>query len=215
MQPRRIARELALLSVGQLPNQSERLAEQDLQNLVLAAVRTLSGEVREALETAATELKRGNEQLINSEFRAADLPSARTMVSEAIELTQTAVNRLGTAMELPEFIQLALREEVRDYAMKILQTLIRRRAEIDQLLTDSLVDWQLHRLAQIDRGILSIATAEMVFLEVPDRVAINEAVELCKRYSAEDAHRFVNGVLRRVTHQLAKDRSQAGVSETP
>jgi transcription antitermination protein NusB len=66
-----------------------------------------------------------------------------------------------------------------------------------------LVEWQLHRVAQIDRTILKIAVAEIHYLEVPERVAINEAVELAKRYSTEDGHRFVNGVLRRVSRQLA------------
>jgi N utilization substance protein B len=44
--------------------------------------------------------------------------------------------------------------------------------------------------------------AEVSFLGIPDRVAINEAVELAKRYSDEEGHRFINGVLRRVTDRL-------------
>jgi N utilization substance protein B len=64
------------------------------------------------------------------------------------------------------------------------------------------VDWQLHRIAQIDRNILKIAVAEVQFLNLPQRVGINEAVELAKRYSTEDGHRFVNGVLRRVSQQM-------------
>ncbi|MBD0302173.1 MAG: transcription antitermination factor NusB, partial [Tolypothrix sp. T3-bin4] len=67
--------------------------------------------------------------------------------------------------------------------------------------SDALVDWQVTRLAQIDLDILRIAVAEMEFLEVPDKVTIDEAVELAKRYSGEDGHRFINGVLRRVTEQ--------------
>jgi N utilization substance protein B len=55
----------------------------------------------------------------------------------------------------------------------------------------------------VDRTILKIAVAEIHFLDVPERVAINEAVELAKRYSTEDGHKFVNGVLRRVSRQLA------------
>lgn len=60
MQPRRIARELALLSSSQLPQKTERLANQELQGILLFAIRTLTGEVQDALETAATELKRSN-----------------------------------------------------------------------------------------------------------------------------------------------------------
>jgi transcription antitermination protein NusB len=202
MQARRIARELALLSVGQLPNTPERLNAQELQNVVVAAVRTLTGEVQDALETAATELKRSSDRLLSSETRTTEVQGARAMVQEAIELTQNAVNRLGMALELPEFIQLSNQQEVRDYVFQILRGLQSHRGEIDQLLETSLVDWQLHRLAQIDRNILRIAVTEMQYLEVPERIAINESVELAKRYSGEEGHRFINGVLRRVVEQL-------------
>lgn len=202
MQARRIARELALLSISQLPSSSERLAGQELQNLVLASIRTLTAEVRDGLETAATELKQGSDRLLNSETRATDVRSARAMVAEAIELTQTAINHLGLAVELPEFIQLANQQEVRAYALEIISLLNANRAQVDKLLEASLVDWQLNRLAHIDRHILQIAVTEILFLEVPNRVVINEAVELAKRYSGDEGHRFINGVLRRVTDQM-------------
>ncbi len=204
MQARRIARELALLSVSQLPANQERLETQDLQNIIVAAVRTLTSEAHDALETASDELKQSNARLLGSETRAADVQSARAMVTEAIELAQTAINRLGVAMEVPEFIQLANQKEVRSYTLEIIQALKANRDKIDQLLTQALVDWQLSRLAWIDRDILRIAITEMQFLGVPDRVAINEAVELAKRYSGEDGHRFINGVLRRVVDQTGK-----------
>jgi transcription antitermination protein NusB len=201
MQPRRIARELALLSSSQLPQKTERLANQELQGILLFAIRTLTGEVQDALETAATELKRSNERLLSSETRASDVQSAHAMVSEAISLTQSAVNRLGMAVELPELIQLANQQEVRSYALDILYALLEHRQQIDETLEQALVDWQLRRLANLDRQILRIAVAEIWYLEVPQQVAINEAIELAKRYSTEDGHRFVNGVMRRVVDQ--------------
>lgn len=199
MQARRIARELALLSIGQLPTKPERLQAQQLQDVLLAAIRTLTTEVHDTLETAAAELNRSSDRLLSSETRAIDVQSARTMIKEAIELTQTAVNRLGSALELPEFIQLANQKEVRAYAMELLTQVKASQAEVDQLIETSMVDWQLHRLARIDQDILRIAVTEMNFLGVPEQVAINEAVELAKRYSGDEGHRFINGVLRRVT----------------
>lgn len=202
MQARRIARELALLSVSQLPTKPEQLDALALQNILVAAVRALGAEVEDTLETAAAELKRGNDRLLDSETRAIDLRSAQAMVTDAVELTRTAINRLGLAVELPELIQLANQKEVRAYTLEILKSVSHHRPQIDQLLTDSLVDWQVTRLARIDRGILRIAVAEILFLEVPNQVAINEAVELAKRYSEEEGHRFINGVLRRVINHL-------------
>lgn len=202
MQPRRIARELALLSLSQMPNTSDRLDAQQLNNLVLAAVRTLTGEIQDALETAAAELRRGSDRLLSSETRATDVRSARAMVADAIELAEKAINRLGTAVEIPEVVQLTNQQEVRSYALEIIRTINRRQVEIDEMLTQALQDWQLNRLARIDRDILRIAVAEISFLGLPERVAINEAVELAKRYSDEEGHRFINGVLRRVTDQI-------------
>ncbi|MBW4648454.1 MAG: transcription antitermination factor NusB [Kastovskya adunca ATA6-11-RM4] len=204
MNPRRIARELALLSLSQMPSNIERLDTQQLNGLVLAAVRTLTSEIQEALETASAELKRGSDRLLSSETRASDVQSAKAMVSDAIELTQSAVNHLGTALEIPEIIQLTNQPDVRSYTLEILKTINRRREEIDETLKNALRDWQLNRLPRIDRDILRIAVAEIAFLGIPDRVAINEAVELGKRYSDEEGYRFINGVLRRVTEQVQK-----------
>jgi len=209
MQPRRIARELTLLSLSQMPKGLERLDTQQLNNLVLAAVRTLTEEIQETLETAAAELKRGNDRLLSSETRTTEMLSAKAMVSDAMELTQKAINRLGTALEIPEVIQLSNQLEVRSYTIDILKTISRRRLEIDAILNQALQDWQLERLARIDRDILRIAVAEMSFLGTPERVAINEAVELAKRYSDDEGHRFINGVLRRVTDHF---KTQAPLS---
>jgi len=204
MQPRRIARELALLSLSQLPNSPEKLETQQLSNLVLAAVRTLTTEVQDALSNAAAELQRGSDRLLTSETRATDLQTARNMVEEAIQLTQSAINRVGTAVELPELIQLANQPDidVRTYALQIVRTVNAKRTEIDEQLTKGLVDWQVNRLARIDRDILRIAVAEIMYLGIPVKVAINEAVELAKRYSGDEGHRFINGVLRRVSEQI-------------
>ncbi|MGI0489546.1 transcription antitermination factor NusB [Pantanalinema rosaneae CENA516] len=210
MQARRIARELALLSISQLPATSERLEAQALNNVLVAAIRTLTSEAQDALETAAAELQQSSTRLLNSETRTTDVQSARAMVNEAIELTQTAINRLGMAIEVPEIIQLSNQQEVRSYALEIMGKLREYQEQIDHLLTQSLVDWQLSRLAFIDRDILRIAVTEIQYLGVPDRVAVNEAVELAKRYSGEDGHRFINGVLRRVTDQIKAESRALG-----
>ncbi|BAZ04370.1 transcription antitermination factor NusB [Calothrix sp. NIES-3974] len=200
--PRQIARELALLSLSQLPANPKKLTEQQLPKLVLAAVRTLTSEVQETLNSASAELQRSHDRVLSSETRASDLNTARTMLKEAISFTQTAINQLGAAVEFPELIQLANQDrEVAKYALEIVQTVSANQNAIDAAIGSALVDWQVTRLAQIDRDILRIAVAEMDFLNVPDRIAINEAVELAKRYSEEEGHRFINGVLRRVTEQ--------------
>jgi N utilization substance protein B len=201
-QPRRIARELALLSLSQIKGNPENLEQQTLNDLILVAVRTLTLEIQETLETAAAEISRGNERILASDTKATNLKSAQTMVKEAISLTHNAINRLGTVIDFPEIVQLSSQYEVREYALELIGTVYRRRAEIEQELTGALVDWQLHRLPRIDRDILQIAVAEMLYLDIPQKVAINEAIELAKRYSDDEGYRFINGVLRRVTNKL-------------
>lgn len=202
MQARRIARELALLSLSQISSDPKKINSQKIQELVVESVRTLAEEARDNLETAAAELQRGDSHLLKSQTRASNVDSARAMVQEAISLAQTAINRLGGAIELPEFLQLANQTEVRAYAMEIITRLQVERANVDKLLNDILVDWKVERLAMLDRDLLRIATVEMMYLGIPDRVAINEAVELAKRYSNEDGHKFINGILRRVTEAI-------------
>jgi len=176
MQARRIARELALLGMSQLSDKSGKLANYDFEKLLQAAVQTLAAEAKDALETAADELKRGSSNLVNSETLASDLQSSRTMVEDAIAMTQTSINRLAHALELPEFIQLTNQKEVRAFAMELLSNTVKYQADVDSILEQAMVAWQLKRLARIDRDILRLAVVEIEYLGTPQKVAINEAV---------------------------------------
>lgn len=203
-QPRRTARILALLSLSQISGKPEKLEKVELNELLLAAIRTLNQEVENTLETAAEELNRSNEQLFKSDTRASSLGSAKAMLKEAIALTQKSINRLGSVIELPEFVQLSQKHEVREYAIELIGTVHRRRTEIDEMIDHVLTDWKLNRLSQVDSNIIRLATAEMAFLSIQHQIAINEAVEIAKTYSDEDGYRFINGVLRKISNYLAK-----------
>lgn len=203
-QPRRISRELALLSLSQIQKKPESLDKTELNSLLMAAIGTLTAEIHEILEIASTEVNKGNDHLLATETRASNVEAAKKMVQSALELAQTAINRLATGVELPEMIQLSSQYQVREYALELIATVQRRGSEIDEQLDLVMVDWQLKRLVKVDRDILRIAVAEMAFLELPHKVAINEAVELAKRYSDEDGYRFINGVLRKVSDHLKK-----------
>jgi transcription antitermination protein NusB len=203
-QPRRVARELALLSLSQIKGSSaEKLEENDLEDLIFAATKALTEEIQYILENASADVKRGSDRLLASDILSSDLQSSKTMVEEALELTKTAINRLGAAVELPLFVSIAGQYEVRQYALELIATIRRRKQEIEEVLEKVLVDWQLKRLSKIDQDILRLAVGEILFLDIPQKVAINEAIELAKRYSDDDAHRFINGVLRRVSDHQA------------
>ena len=81
-------------------------------------------------------------------------------------------------------------------------------ARIDSLISAVAENWRLDRMAAIDRNILRLGAYEMLFCrEVPARVAINEALELAKRYSTAQSSRFVNGILDRVLQWQAPEPS--------
>ncbi|MDK0708034.1 transcription antitermination factor NusB [Clostridium perfringens] len=71
--------------------------------------------------------------------------------------------------------------------------------KLDSLIESQLVKWKLNRISKVNLSILRISTYEMLFAEdVPGKVSINEAIELCKRYSDNKSVSFINGVLDKV-----------------
>lgn len=204
-QPRRTARVLALLSLSQIRVKSDQLEDLEINDLILAAIRTLTIEVENTLETAADELNRSNDKIFKSETRTSDVTSARTMLKDAIALTQKAINRVGTIVEIPEFIQVSRETEVKQYAIDLISCIRNNKEEIDLLIDSLMTDWTVNRLTQIDANILRLAVAEMKFFQQDHKIAINEAVEIAKQYSDDDGYRFINGVLRKVSNKLLEN----------
>jgi transcription antitermination protein NusB len=209
MKAQTVARELALLALPQLSKAQKKLAQQSARELqitieamMLNAIATLRDETKENIEAASVELQRSNEKLLNSHTRANNLDSAREMTVQAIALVQAAIEKLDRSLEMPELINNFNRTDVRTYALELISKTIAETDDIDVLLGKSMVDWQLSRLPKIDRDILRLAVAEIVYLGLEERIAINEAIELAKRYSDEQGRKLINGVLRRVTEQL-------------
>lgn len=83
------------------------------------------------------------------------------------------------------------------YARELVEGITSRRREIDELLGRASRRWRVERMSQVDRNILRMACYEMLLAEdpLPPKVAINEAVELAKRFSSDDSPSFVNAVL--------------------
>jgi len=87
-------------------------------------------------------------------------------------------------------------EEAETYMRRLITTIENNRAEIDDTLRRHLRRWRLERLTYLDRAILRVGCAEILyFSDVPPKVAINEAVEIAKKFGDDQAGKFVNGVL--------------------
>jgi len=83
------------------------------------------------------------------------------------------------------------------FAESLLSGVRRNRTELDGLLEARADNWSLKRMAATDRNVLRLGAYEIMYADTPGRVAINEAVELAKRYGSKQSAQFVNGVLDR------------------
>lgn len=88
---------------------------------------------------------------------------------------------------------------VKEYAERLTNGIEANLAAIDAKITQYATNWQIKRMAVIDRNILRIGVYEMIFSgEVPPKVSINEAVELAKKYGDIESSKFVNGILDKI-----------------
>ena len=97
-------------------------------------------------------------------------------------------------------------DELQDFARTLLSGTREHVAEVDRILTETAANWTLQRMAVTDRNILRLGGYEILFGSTPPRAAINEAVELAKRYGSEQSPQFVNGILDKL---LAKKEANA------
>ena len=87
--------------------------------------------------------------------------------------------------------------ELIEFSGSLIAGVRRNRTELDHLLSETADHWSLERMAATDRNVLRLGAFEILYTETPDRVAINEAVELAKRFGAKQSPQFVNGILDR------------------
>jgi transcription antitermination protein NusB len=108
---------------------------------------------------------------------------------------QSDVN--GSPVEAAFERWISYRGDLEEYAVLLARGVEREKADLDALLSEVSVGWPVHRMSAVDRTVLRLALYEMLFVEdVPPEVAINEAVELARGFSGEEAPTFVGGVLR-------------------
>jgi N utilization substance protein B len=93
--------------------------------------------------------------------------------------------------------------EVRAFARELVSGVLARRGELDALIAAAADNWELSRLAAVDRNVLRLAVHELTGRpDIPAKVSINEAIELGKRFSTAQSGAFVNGILDRVRRDL-------------
>jgi N utilization substance protein B len=89
-------------------------------------------------------------------------------------------------------------EELVAFSESLIAGVRRNRGELDQVLSQTADHWSLDRMAATDRNVLRLGAYEIIYADTPGRVAINEAVELAKRFGSRQSAQFVNGILDRL-----------------
>ena len=90
-------------------------------------------------------------------------------------------------------------EKTRDFAQGLARGTTEHLGELDKRIQAVAENWELKRMACVDRNLLRMASYELLFCpETPVSVVIDEALEIAKTYSAEDSHKFINGILDKI-----------------
>ena len=109
----------------------------------------------------------------------------------------------GQAIELPP--PSADETAVRAFADPLIKGVLAYRDEADELIKSHAKNWELHRIAAVDRNILRLAIYEMLHRDdIPPVVSINEAVDIAKKFSTQDSGKFVNGILDQIKGELLR-----------
>lgn len=90
-------------------------------------------------------------------------------------------------------------DEIRQFCSELIEGISGKLEKLDAIIAKYADNWDLERMATIDRNILRLASYELLFSkDVPPKVAINEAIEIAKKYGDKDSGKFVNGVLDKI-----------------
>ncbi len=226
MKSRTAARELAILVLFQLrkQNQSELETNRGLNGLITDAVRALVEQATEQIQNTAQDLASVSQYILDLEQDAPSnlesdfetqtvpipLPTTREMV-EKIEILLQGAENLAEAIRIPEFAVLARADIAQKYTHQLVKLILEHEESLDELINDYSNDWKVNRMIRMDRNILHLAIVEMRYIEEVDTAtAIDEAVELAKKFSSDDSFRFINGILGKISPQypdLQKDTS--------
>lgn len=229
MTARRIARELAVIILPQVPKDEAKLASLTIEDLVGRAVHMLVDHARQLLADGSAALSKTANELTELELNDDSNKSlvhtlnpvalntkqlreeleridhAVAFVSEALEIPEMTMHGGRTRVEIPcskckhvstVTLERNDKSEVRQFVVDLISAYSAHRKEIDEIIRQVKTKWKVERMVSIDRDILRLAVTEMFFMpDIPVKVAINEAVEMCHRFADEKAAKFINGVL--------------------
>jgi transcription antitermination protein NusB len=132
-------------------------------------------------------------------------------------LYEEELHPLRDPADAEEFISRRMRHNkaLVEFARQLWQGVCAHRSDLDVRIGKHSANWSLKRMATIDRNVLRIAAYEMLYGNVPGRVAINEAIEIARRYGNLNSGPFVNGILDRVLKENEAAKAADASSNDP
>jgi transcription antitermination protein NusB len=216
MSSRRIARELAVILMPQLPKDRDKLEKLESDKLVAKAVQMLTDYAKQCLADANAFVLKAQQKLVDEEIdhpdnQHSDETQAITLKSDELrahlDLMDRALHLTSEALDIP---QMKVEAQDTEFLWTLISTYLAHREEIDHFINKVKYKWRVERMVSIDRDILRLACAEAFFMkDVPINVSISEAVELSHRFADERAAKFINGVLADLAEE-AKHFRQTG-----
>ena len=211
MEKRSAARELAFLVLFQLPQNTDKikidkLAKTDFHAICLSALRTLN-------DFAKTNLKKAEANFIKSEraimehqvnhpenegldeaVRSVPLPNTKDSL-DLIDNCYTAIALVRESLQIPELYWHYQDPEIQEFTLSLLMKYVDHKDEVQALIKETSQSWDISRMMKVDKKILEIAVTELNFTDLPDAVAVSEAMKIANKYSTEEGFKFINGIL--------------------
>ena len=202
MESRSLAREVALLVLGQISeDQINNFDTISLDQMLSMGLDTLFNHWREQLDDCALQIELAQEELLSNDSADLDkdyINKSRELLINCLRKSEDIVNVLSDTIELTSLLTLRDQEKIRIEAMNRVRLVIEKISLINTSLDNVMEGWRLKRLPRIDQDILRLAYVDIYNLKTPIPVTCNEAVNLANRYSDDQGRKMINGVLRRL-----------------
>lgn len=210
MNARRVSRELIIMVLSQIKLNEKKV---NIDEILLNSVRTLVSDAKDDLETTTALMLDIKDYLQNYEIDSdenknrpirsknigVELPKTDEFISKVDGMIDVA-EKCFKAIEAAEIAVLEEAPDVKSYARTVVENIIANKAEIDAAIEEFSIGWDISRMVSIDRNILRMAICELLYNteNVPQKVIIDEAIEIAKKYSTDDSSSFINGILGKI-----------------
>lgn len=126
-------------------------------------------------------------------------------ILEEVQATYSDEGSLLSAIsELKESTNTLLDDAENAFVQQIITTTLENSPKVEEVLSANLKNWKLDRISKVDKTILMIGVSELLFLDTPPKVSINEAIDLSKKFGTKESPAFINGLLDKVATENGK-----------